>query len=131
MANILRPCVWLVLTTAAFGQIPAGYSGKPFADVTHRDRPAAIPGRIQAALYDLGGEGVAYHDTDAINHGSGELNYKPGHCEKGVPVYICHFRESEGGDISYVKKPADLNHPNPFVPEWTTLHRVGRGCRVG
>ena len=31
---------------------------------------------MQAAYFDLGGEGVAYHDTDKTNHGSGELNYK-------------------------------------------------------
>ena len=30
---------------------------------------ATIPGVIQAENYDLGGEGVAYHDTDAINQG--------------------------------------------------------------
>src|SRR4051812_49661338 len=31
--------------------------------------PAAIPGTIQAANYDLGGEGAAYHDTSAGNSG--------------------------------------------------------------
>ena len=36
----------------------------------------SLPGRVQAAYFDLGGEGVAYHDTDKTNHGSGELNYK-------------------------------------------------------
>jgi len=52
----------------------------------------------------LGGEGIAYHDADAINHGSGELNYKPEQCEAGVPAYVCHFRENEGVDISYVEE---------------------------
>lgn len=32
-------------------------------------QPWPIPGRIEAEDYDLGGEGVAYHDTDAINEG--------------------------------------------------------------
>lgn len=31
--------------------------------------PWAIPGTIQAENYDLGGEGVAYHDTDTANNG--------------------------------------------------------------
>jgi hypothetical protein len=31
--------------------------------------PWAIPGTIEAENYDLGGEGVAYHDTDATNNG--------------------------------------------------------------
>ena len=31
--------------------------------------PAVIPGTVEAENYDLGGEGVAYHDTDAGNNG--------------------------------------------------------------
>ncbi len=101
---------------------PAAYKGKPFQDATHTAGPQTIPGRVQAALFDSGGEGVAYHDTDAINHGSGELNHKPEHCEEGVPLSICRFREDEGADISYVKKLADLNHPNVVTPEWQQLY---------
>jgi endoglucanase Acf2 len=37
--------------------------------------PASVPGRIQAENFDLGGEGVAYHDSDANNVG---LAYRPG-----------------------------------------------------
>ena len=29
--------------------------------------PQQIPGRVECAYYDLGGEGVAYHDTDPTN----------------------------------------------------------------
>ena len=32
------------------------------------------PGRVDCAYYDRGGEGVAYHDVDAKNNGSGVLN---------------------------------------------------------
>ena len=32
-------------------------------------KPLAIPGTVQAEDYDLGGEGVAYHDTTAGNSG--------------------------------------------------------------
>jgi hypothetical protein len=31
--------------------------------------PRTIPGRIQVEDYDVGGEGVAYHDTDDVNQG--------------------------------------------------------------
>ena len=55
-----------------------------------------IPGRIQAAFYDVGGEGVAYHDSDKVNNGSGTLN-------KG-DSYLDQFRKDEGVDISYTKK---------------------------
>src|SRR5207244_2645675 len=101
-----------VFAAALYGQIPQDYKGRPFQGAAHAGGPQVIPGRLEAALYDLGGEAVAYHDTDSINHGSGELNYKPGHCEESVPAEICHFREKEGVDISYVKKLADLNHPS-------------------
>ena len=75
----------LLLAPCTEGSVPKDYKGRPFRDATHHTGPQTIPGRLQAALYDLGGEGIAYHDTDPINHGSGELNYKPGHCEPGVP----------------------------------------------
>jgi len=113
------------------GGIPDDYKGQPFQDATHMSGPQTIPGRLEAALYDLGGEGIAYHDVDAVNHGSGVLNYEPGHCEEGVPAYICHFRENEGVDLSYVKKLADLNHPNVIAPEWQQLYiRLDRGWRM-
>jgi len=108
--------------TNAGGRVPADYKGKPFQAAAHAGVPQTIPGRLQAAFFDNGGEGVAYHDADPINHGSGQLNYKPGHCEEGVPVAICRFREDEGVDISYVKKLADLNHPNLVAPEWPQLY---------
>ncbi len=102
--------------------VPDEYQGKPFEDGQHRTGPQVIPGRVQAALYDLGGEGIAYHDLDPANHGSGELNHQPEHCEKNVPVHVCYFREGEGVDISYVKMLADLNHPNRVAPDWQQLY---------
>jgi hypothetical protein len=104
------------------GQMTAEYRGRPFRDAAHSGGAQAIPGRLEAALYDLGGEGIAYHDVDAVNHGSGELNHKPEHCEAGVPTVVCRFREDEGVDLSYVKKGADLNHPNMVTPEWQQLY---------
>jgi hypothetical protein len=112
----------LVFAFGTSGDVPEAYKGTAFRDAEHAGGAQVIPGRVQAAFYDLGGEGVAYHDTDAVNHGSGELNYKEGHCEEGVPAEVCHFREGEGVDISYVKKQADLNHPNRVTPEWQQLY---------
>jgi hypothetical protein len=49
--------------------------------------PWPIPGIIEAENYDLGGEGVAYHDLDADNQGG---QYRP---SEGVDIEQC----SEGG----------------------------------
>jgi hypothetical protein len=70
---------------------------QPFQD-SHYSTPQTIPGRVYCAAYDLGGEGVAYHDSDAVNHGSGELNPANG-------TYLNEFRMREGVDISYTKFP--------------------------
>jgi hypothetical protein len=102
--------------------VPATYQGKPFADGHHQTGPQIIPGRIECALYDLGGEGIAYHDTDAINHGSGELNLQPRHQRPEASPVIWGFRASEGVDISYIKDFADLNHPNLFTPAQNQLY---------
>ncbi len=53
------------------------------------------------AYYDLGGEEVAYHDTDAKNQGSGGLNPLDG-------KYLNEFRAGEGVDTSYTKDLADF-----------------------
>ena len=95
--------------------LPPGYKGKPFKDQSHKSGPAVIPGTVQCALYDLGGEGVVYHDTTPINEGS-KLNHTPNHCRPGVAPYTCYFRENEGVDISYTKDFADFNHPNLVDP---------------
>jgi hypothetical protein len=58
--------------------------------------PQKIPGKVECAYYDRGGEGVAYHDTDAKNNGSGVLNPADG-------TYLNQFRMDEGVDISYTK----------------------------
>jgi hypothetical protein len=78
------------------------YKGTPFVD-SHHPRVQAIPGRVECAYYDRGGEGIAYHDTDAVNHGSGELNPANG-------TYLNEFRTHEGVDTSYTK------FHNPGVP---------------
>jgi hypothetical protein len=69
-----------------------------------------IPGRLQCEFYDLGGEGIAYHDTDSVNNGSGRLNPADG-------TFLNEFRRMEGVDISYTKfrDPAIDNSPYNLV----------------
>ena len=101
---------------------PADYKGQPFSDEVYRKGPQTIPGRIECAYFDLGGEGVAYHDIDPVNHGSGELNLIPNHQRPHATPYIWGFRKEEGMDISYTKDFADFNHPNFFTPATNQLY---------
>jgi hypothetical protein len=121
---IVAALSWMCLCTTFVGRagVPADYQGKPFADAVHKAGPPNIPGIVQAALYDLGGEGVAYHDTDATNNGSGKLNLEPGHQKPHASAYIWHFRKDEGVDISFVKDGADLNHTNLVSPHLNQLY---------
>jgi hypothetical protein len=82
------------------------YSGTPFHDSVYPGGPQKIPGRVQCAYYDFGGEGVAYHDSDAVNHGSGGLNPANG-------TYLNEFRMHEGVDTSYTKYHDHIDD-NPF-----------------
>ena len=102
--------------------IPPISAGQPFADLVHKAGPPTIPGLVQCALYDLGGEGVAYHDSDAINNGSGKLNLEPGHQRAHASAYVWQFRKNEGVDLSFVKDWADLNHTNLVSPHLNQLY---------
>jgi hypothetical protein len=74
----------------------AQYKGAAYEDSHYHNSPQRIPGKVYCAYYDSGGEGVAYHDTDAKNNGSGALNPADG-------SYLNEFRINEGVDISYTK----------------------------
>lgn len=94
------------------------YQGKPFHDSRYNGGAQAIPGRLQCEYYDLGGEGIAFHDTDSINSGSGRLNPADG-------TYLHEFRMNEPVDISYTKfrDPPIDNTPYNFVePEKDQLY---------
>ena len=82
------------------------YQGKPFQDSRYQGGPQKIPGRVQCAYYDLGGEGVAYHNQDTKNHGSGELNPADG-------TYLNEFRMNEGVSTSYTKFHDEIDN-NPY-----------------
>jgi hypothetical protein len=94
------------------------YKGTPYADAIYHDGAQAIPGKLQCEYYDLGGEGIAYHDSDTINSGSGRLNPADG-------SYLNEFRINEAVDISYTKfrDPAiDNNSYNFAEPEKDQLY---------
>lgn len=105
-------CSIAVLTlsrTAPSQTFLSQYAGVPYRDSRYQAGPQKIPGRVMCAYYDLGGEGVAYHDADPQNHGSGELNPADG-------SYLNEFRIHEGVDTSYTKfdRKPDKIDDNPF-----------------
>jgi len=97
--------------------IPLDYRGKPFVDAIHTAGPQVIPGKLECALFDMGGEGVAYHDFETENKGNGGLNLQPNHQRPHATPYDWEFRKNEGADVSYTKDFADFNHNrNYYVP---------------
>lgn len=101
IGTIFNSALILFLSVLANAQAP--YNGKPF-----NGSPQIIPGRVQCEWYDLGGEGIAFHDSDSLNNGSGKLNKPDG-------SYLNEFRMSEGVDISYTKANDVDNNPFNFV----------------
>ncbi len=117
--------VLLAFSATALGasktNYPKHYKGTPYQDTRYQGGAQKIPGRVQCAYYDRGGEGVAYHDADSKNSGSGGLNPADG-------TYLNQFRMDEGVDISYTKfhdlidnNPYDLVDPpeNQLYVGWT------------
>ena len=101
--------VWMFAVGGDCQSFLTQYKGVPYHDGRYQGGAQKIPGRVMCAYYDLGGEGVAYHDTDPQNHGSGELNPADG-------SYLNEFRMHEGVDTSYTKfnrKPDSIDD-SPF-----------------
>jgi hypothetical protein len=124
-----RPIARLLFFAAVFGlTVSVGaatgektYTGAPYRDGVYTGGAQKIPGRVECAYYDSGGEGVAYHDSDAKNNGSGGLNPADG-------SYLNQFRMDEGVDTSYTKfhdtidnSPYDIVQPeeNQLYVGWT------------
>ncbi len=115
--NLSRSGLRLPVITALFTITAVGasnidflshYKGTPYEDGRYHGGAQKIPGVVRCAYYDRGGEGVAYHDADAKNHGSGELNPADG-------TYLNEFRMGEGVDTSYTKFKRDPQiDDNPF-----------------
>jgi hypothetical protein len=75
-----------------------------------------IPGKVECEFYQRGIEGLAYHDMDSINNGSGKLNPANG-------TYLNEFRMKDGVDISYTKeKSIDNTMYNKVQPEMNSLY---------
>lgn len=109
----LRSCLYLALVGALLvpmvapaQKLPADYKGAPYEDARHHGGAQAIPGRVMCAYYDQDGEGIAYHDSDAKNSGSGGLNPADG-------KYLNEFRMRESVDTSYTKYHDQIDN-NPF-----------------
>src|SRR5712672_901345 len=111
----------MIVAISESGAADHGYKGSPYHDSRYQGGAQRIPGRVDCAYYDLGGEGIAYHDTDSKNNGSGALNPADG-------TYLNQFRMDEGVDTSYTKfhdaidnNPYDVVQPpeNQLYVGWT------------
>jgi hypothetical protein len=120
----LRLTAFVVFVSAIALGAPKGgflktYKGVPFHDSRYAGGPQKIPGKVFCAYYDLGGEGVAYHDSDAKNNGSGGLNPADG-------TYLHEFRMGEGVDTSFTKfrqtPQIDDNPYDKVTPEANLLY---------
>jgi hypothetical protein len=117
----LLSCLALLAVASVFEaqsqDFVSSYKGKPFEDSRYHGGAQSIAGRVQCAYYDLGGEGVAYHDTTPNNEGSGGLNPADG-------SYLNEFRMHEAVDTSYTKfhDAIDNNPYNFVVPEENQLY---------
>jgi hypothetical protein len=95
-------------TGAGRSDFLSSYQGTPYEEGRYHGGAQKIPGKVYCAYYDRGGEGVAYHDSDAKNNGSGALNPADG-------GYLNEFRMSEGVDTSYTKFKQDPQiDDNPY-----------------
>jgi hypothetical protein len=104
----IRSAVVLVVLPIASCKVNSkdSYAGKPYSDATHVGAQQ-IPGRLQCEFFDVGGEGIAFHDSDTVNSGSGALNPADG-------TYLNEFRIREPVDISYTKFREPLIDNSPF-----------------
>ncbi|MGL1887701.1 MAG: carbohydrate-binding protein [Reichenbachiella sp.] len=96
----------------------ASYQGTPYEDEVYKSGAQKTPGKLQCEYYDIGGEGIAYHDNDSTNSGSGGLNKADG-------TYLHEFRKTDAVDISYTKfsTPPIDNSPYNFIdPEENDLY---------
>jgi hypothetical protein len=99
---------WAVAGVATGADFLSSYKGTPYEDSRYHGGAQKIPGKVYCAYYDRGGEGVAYHDSDAKNNGSGALNPANG-------TYLNEFRMGEGVDTSYTKVKLDPQiDDNPY-----------------
>ena len=91
-------------------------AGTVFTDEAYTAGVQIIPGKVQCEYYDVGGEGITYHDSDGVNSGSGQLNPADG-------TYLHEFRKNEAVDTSYTKSDGvDDNEYNFVQPQMGQLY---------
>ena len=122
MKNRIRTSLFYVFCIGVLSSChsgsPGDYKGTSYADIMYHGGPQTIPGKLQCEYYDFGGEGVAFHDADTINSGSGRLNPADG-------SYLHEFRIKEAVDISFTKfqdPPIDNNPFNLVEPQKDQLY---------
>jgi hypothetical protein len=109
--TVKHQVVTIVLVFYAVMSFSQGYPGRPW-----NSRTQEIPGKLQCEWYDQGGEGVAYHDADTVNNGSGKLNPVDG-------TFLNEFRMREAVDISFTKPaPVDIHAYNKVEPPTNQLY---------
>jgi hypothetical protein len=110
--HFISAVAFLAVLCPATAQLPESYAGTPYGG-----KAQVIPGRVELTLFDEGGEGVAYHDTEAVNLGA-EFNHRPKQQEKAVGVAdtIKFFRADEGVDITFTKHWVDFEDANLVMP---------------
>ena len=107
----MKNTILLVLALCSASCTSSHYMGESF-----NKEKQQIPGRVECEYFDAGGEGIAYHDTDSINNGSGKLNPANGN-------FLHEFRMKEGLDISFTKTHGIDNNPyNKIVPDSNQLY---------
>ncbi|MFN8344932.1 MAG: carbohydrate-binding protein [Spirosomataceae bacterium] len=103
--------IWGIVLFSGTLYAQKNYKGKPY-----KDSLQVLPGKLECEKYDSGGEGIAYHDKDSLNNGSGKLNPNDG-------TYFNTFRFNEGVDISYTKpRGIDDNPYNEVEPLLNQLY---------
>ncbi len=120
----------LPLTAWLRADVPSDYKGKPFEDEKYKDGAQSIPGTVECAYYDLGGEGVAYHandpnpphDTSKLNYGGNKLNLDPGHHRPQSNAYYWTFRKDDTISTSYTKDFVDFTTKNLYQPKFNQLY---------
>jgi hypothetical protein len=119
----------LFITIGLRADVPSDYMGKPFEDEKYKDGPQSIPGTVECAYYDLGGEGVAYHSMDnktgaplTKNMGANDLNLKPEHHRPQSNAYYWTFRKDDTMSTSYTKDFVDFTTKNLYQPKFNQLY---------
>lgn len=87
----MHPLVSLLLVCLAASCCLA-QAGQPYLG-----SPVVLPGRVEAVNFDIGGEGVGYHDSDTTNSGGA---YRPA---DAVDIQACSGCGPSGLNVGWVK----------------------------